>query len=251
MTQAVSIYHKGSEYCCYDDTILANFSPWMLTSEYWQKKNLVIDQAHGRGITWFVKHQENELVLRHYYRGGLAGKLINDSYWFKSYATTRAVIEYNLLSKLTSLGLPVPLPVACRVIKKGLFYTNDLLMGRIKNAHNLVEILSEKAIPEKLWQNIGATIKTFHQHGVFHHDLNAYNILVDHMNKVWLIDFDKCEQRTVDNSWQNMNLERLKRSLLSEQTKRQNFYFQKSNFKQLSKGYQEKLGDIIKSNLVI
>jgi len=56
----------------------------MLTSEYWQKENLVIDQAHGRGITWFVKHQENELVLRHYYRGGLAGKLINDSYWFKS-----------------------------------------------------------------------------------------------------------------------------------------------------------------------
>lgn len=237
MTQAVSIYHKGSEYCCYDDTILANFSPQMLTSEYWQKKNLVIDQAHGRGITWFVKHQENELVLRHYYRGGLAGKLINDSYWFKSYATTRAVAEFNLLLSLSQLGLPVPQPIACRVIKSTLFYTADLLMSRIKHAQDLASILSKESLTQELWQSIGATIKAFHQHGVFHHDLNAHNILIDNNHKVWIIDFDKGEQRPTNKTWQTANLERLKRSLVKERGKFPGFHFQDSDFKHLLKGY--------------
>ena len=241
MIQTVATYHEGPVYCRYDGTQLTNFSPQMLESEYWQRQNLVVAQAHGRGITWFVNYQGSELVLRHYYRGGLVRKLINDSYWFKSYATTRAVVEFNLLLKLIDLDLPVPQPVACRVIKKGLFYSNDLLMGRIKNAQNLVAILSEKSISEQLWQKIGATITMFHQHGVFHHDLNAHNILIDNKDKVWLIDFDKGEQRTVDKSWQDMNLARLKRSLLKEQSKLQDFYYQESDFKQLLKGYESNL----------
>ncbi len=241
MNQTGIIYHKGPIYCRFDGGQLKNFSPQMLESDYWQRQNLVIAQTHGRGITWFVDYQGSELVLRHYYRGGLISKLINDLFWFNSYETTRADVEYNLLSKLINLGLPVPQPVACRVIKKGLFYTNDLLMSRIKNANSLVETLSDKAISDKLWQKIGATIARFHKHGIFHHDLNIHNILIDNTGKVWLIDFDKCEQRTVDKSWQNLNLARLKRSLLKEQNKLQSFYFQESDYNQLLKGYERNL----------
>jgi len=231
------VYHEGAVYCLYDDTRFSDFSPQLLDPEYWQKQNQVTGQVHGRGITWFVNYQSDELVLRHYYRGGLVGKINNDSYWFQSYETTRAVAEYHLLLKLSSLGLPVPVPMACRVIKGTLFYSADLLMSRIKNAHDLVAILPEKSLAPDLWQKIGTIIKQFHQQGVFHHDLNAHNILIDKNEKIWIIDFDKGEQRPINKAWQTANLERLKRSLLKEQNKCPGFNFQDSDFKQLLKGY--------------
>ncbi|MCP4412403.1 MAG: 3-deoxy-D-manno-octulosonic acid kinase [Gammaproteobacteria bacterium] len=237
LTQSAEIYHLGSTYCLYDKTFIPSFSPELLEPGYWQKQNLITTQALGRGITWFVNHQGNELVLRHYYRGGLMGKFIKDSYWFKSYATTRAVVEYHLLAKLISLNLPVPQPVACRVIKKGLFYTTDLLMGRINNAQDLVKLLSEEQLPVELWRKIGATIHKFHQHGIFHHDLNAHNILINDKEEIFLIDFDKGEQRRSKKAWQNANLARLNRSLLKEQKKLPHFNFQETNFTNLLKGY--------------
>jgi len=233
------VFHQGPVYCLYDDSRLSDFSPQMLEPEYWQKQYQVIGQVHGRGVTWFVNYQNDELVLRHYYRGGLIGKLINDSYWFTSYETTRAVREYYLLAKLSELGLPVPQPIACRITKSGLFYTADLLMSRVKNAHDLVAILSEQSLSINLWQKIGATIKEFHQQGVFHHDLNAHNILIDENDKVWIIDFDKGEQRTINKTWQTANLERLKRSFLKEQQKCPGFNFQELDFNQLLKGYED------------
>ncbi len=233
------VYHEGSVYCLYDGSRLSDFSPRLLNPEFWQQQNQVIGQVHGRGITWFVDYHGDELVLRHYYRGGLVGKIINDSYWFKSYETTRAVREFYLLLKLSNLGLPVPQPIACRVIKATMFYTADLLMSRIKNARDLVAILSEQSLTISLWQKIGATIKEFHQQGVFHHDLNAHNILIDENDKVWIIDFDKGEQRPVNKSWQTSNLERLKRSFLKEQQKCPGFNFEELNFNQLLKGYED------------
>jgi len=241
-SQAVEIfpetYHEGDVYCLYDKAQLDSFSAQMLDPEFWQKQNLVVSQARGRGITWFVVYLGNEMALRHYYRGGLVGKLINDAYWFNSHATTRAVAEFNLLKKLSALGLPVPQPVACRVIKSTFFYTADLLTARIKDSQDLVTLLCKAQLNSDVWQNIGATIKAFHQQGVFHHDLNAHNILIDKNAKVWLIDFDKGKQRSANKTWQNKNLARLKRSLLKEQQNLANFYFQEADFEELLNGYE-------------
>ncbi len=239
MKKSPIVYHEGSVYCLYDDSRLSDFSSQLLDPEFWQQQNQVIGQVHGRGITWFVDYHGDELVLRHYYRGGLVGKIINDSYWFKSYETTRAVREFYLLLKLSNLGLPVPQPIACRVIKDRMFYTADLLMSRIKNARDLVAILPQESLSQDLWQKMGATIKAFHQQGIFHHDLNAHNILIDNNDKVWIIDFDKGEQRPINKTWQTANLQRLKRSLLKEQSKFPDFYFQDSDFIQLLKGYED------------
>jgi len=229
---------EGGIYCLYDSEKIDEFSSQMLEPEYWQKQNLVVSQAVGRGTTWFVNYKGDELALRHYYRGGLVAKLIKDTYLFSSYGNTRAVAEFNLLVKLIALDLPVPQPVACRVTKSSFFYRADLLTTRIKNAEDVVTILCKKSLAAEIWQKIGATIKTFHQQGIFHHDLNAHNLLIDNNFKVWLIDFDKGRQRSIDDTWPNQNLARLKRSLFKELHKLEDFHFQESDFEELLKGYQ-------------
>ncbi|WP_440875263.1 3-deoxy-D-manno-octulosonic acid kinase [Thalassotalea sp. PLHSN55] len=225
-------------FCLHNQQLIEHFEPEMLSSQYWLAKQQVVGQAHGRGITYFIETaQQNQWVLRHYYRGGLIGKLINDSYFFSSLAATRAFAEFNLLTLMHDKGLPAPKPVACRVVKNGLTYQADLLSSRIENAQDLVGVLSKQSLSAEQWQNVGQVIASFHQQGIYHHDLNAHNILLDSQDKVWLIDFDRGEQRNVDIKWQQANLARLLRSFEKEHGKIANFHWQKSHWQQLMAGY--------------
>ncbi|MCI2282554.1 3-deoxy-D-manno-octulosonic acid kinase [Colwellia sp. MSW7] len=107
--------------------------------------------------------------------------------------------------------------MAYRVTRQGLFYQADLLSSRIENAQDLVAILSKQTISSTLWKKIGRTIKRFHDHNIYHHDLNAHNILIDADENVFLIDFDRGEIRTSNQSqWQKSNMARLQRSFLKE-----------------------------------
>jgi 3-deoxy-D-manno-octulosonic acid kinase len=229
-------------YCLYDRYEINNFCPEMLSVEYWQAQSAVTGSAQGRGTTWFVQHthnnQKKHWVLRHYYRGGLIGKLINDSYFFTSQKNTRAAKEFALLAHMQSLALPAPKPIAYRVTRHGLFYQADLLSSRIEHAQDLVAILSKGAIAEDLWKRIGATIKRFHDHNIYHHDLNAHNILITEQKEIFLIDFDRGEIRTSNQaSWQRANIARLHRSFLKELKQLPNFHWQIDNWQLLLEGY--------------
>ena len=57
-----------------------------------------------------------------------------------------------------------------------------------------------------------AMISNFHFVGLFHADLNAFNIQIDKSHKSWLIDFDKGSIRE-PGRWEQSNLNRLKASL--------------------------------------
>ena len=234
----------GNEYCLFDACQIDDFSPKMLSALYWQKHKAVTGSAQGRGTTWFVKYisknhdQAQHWVLRHYYRGGLVGKLIKDSYIFTGQKRTRAAKEFSLLSHMQALTLPAPKPIAYRVIRNGLIYQADLLSTRIENAQDLVAILSESNISADVWKKIGATIKRFHHHNIYHHDLNAHNILIDKADNVFLIDFDRGEIRDHNQSgWQKDNLDRLQRSLLKEQKQLPNFHWTHENWQLLLKAY--------------
>lgn len=226
--------------CCtvYDITQVTDLSSNMLSVEYWQDNNAITGSAQGRGTTYFVKHNDCDWVLRHYYRGGLIGKFNNDSYFFSSLKNTRAAKEFALLKTLQTLNLPAPEPIAYRVIKNGLFYRADLLSTRILNAKDLVAILQERSLPAHEWQSIGLMIQKFHQHGIYHHDLNSHNILLDDKVKPWLIDFDRGEQRPINSKWQQANLDRLLRSFRKEKEKLEKFNWQEENWQQLLSGYQ-------------
>lgn len=215
---------------------------WFAAS-FWQQKNAVIGHSKGRYTTHFVRHdlansKTLDMVLRHYYRGGLVGKVTLDKFFFSGFDSTRAFKEFTMLMQMRELNLPVPRPVAALVTKASLlFCRNDILIEKIENAKDGYQLLTLNPFNEQQWQNIGATIKQFHHQGVFHSDLNIHNIMMDDQDKIWLIDFDRCEFRKPDVTWQQANLARLKRSLNKELTLQRDFHFTERNWQHLLQGY--------------
>lgn len=255
-------FNQGNTYCLYNSKLISDFTPEMLNPHYWQSQNSVTGTAQGRGTTWFVRYlpkpnntkeekgnekKTQHWVLRHYYRGGLIGKLIHDSYLFNGIESSRAMREYRLLKQMQQWQLPAPQPVACRVIRHGLFdlcYRADLLSSRIEYAQDLVAILSQKSISDDLWIKIGSTIRRFHDHHIYHHDLNSHNILINEQQAVYLIDFDRGEVRqpnehTNSASWKESNISRLHRSFLKESHQLVTFNFTESNWQMLLSGYSK------------
>lgn len=211
---------------------------------FWQQQQAVIGQSKGRNTVWFVADGERELVLRHYYRGGLPGKLIRDLFCYTGLERTRSMAEFNLLDYMQAQGLPVPKPVAARVYRLGLSYQADILIERVPASMDLFTRLQTQGLNAEEWQHLGAVIAQFHKAGVQHSDLNCHNILIssDQQHSVWLIDFDRCDIRQ-PGAWQERNLKRLKRSLQKERSKFANFFWQEQNWQQLLQGYN---GDIRK-----
>lgn len=204
----------------YDDVLLKEDPKQVFDAEFWQRAGKVIGSAQGRGTTWFVQTETIDAALRHYRRGGLFGKLVEDSYLFSSWEKTRSYQEYQLLNTLIEAGVNVPRPIAARAIKNGVTYKADLLSEKIPNAKDLVSILIEKPLSEDMYRKVGLEIRKMHDAQVHHTDLNIHNILIDEQDKVWIIDFDKCYQQS-GNAWKQGNLERLKRSFEKEVDKRQ------------------------------
>jgi 3-deoxy-D-manno-octulosonic acid kinase len=207
---------------------------------YWQNQKKIIGTSTGRHTTYFFQHNHSDFVLRHYYRGGLFGKLVKDSYWFSSLETTRAYRELELLLQLRALGLNAPNPTAARITRAGLFYQADIIIEKIPNAKDAFHSLCSAPLDESIWRNIGHCIRQFHNHQVFHSDLNIHNIMLDDQHNIWLIDFDKCEIRNnrKDDEWKQANLQRLKRSLVKEKNKHTSFCWQEQDWQWLLEGYQ-------------
>lgn len=194
-------------------------------------------QAQGRGTTYFMQYQQQQLVLRHYRRGGLVGKVIQDSFLYTGMHNTRPYRELQLLEQLTQWGLPSPKPIGGRVTRKGLWWRGDLLSELIPNASDVHQVLRSRALSEFEWRHVGATIRRFHNKQVFHHDLNIHNIMLDSEGQAWLIDFDKCGIRSGE-GWKQANLERLLRSLRKEKQQSGHYYFEEDVWRFLIEGYR-------------
>lgn len=203
--------------------------------ERWTSQGAVIGSAEGRGTTWFVRTPILDVAIRHYYRGGLFGKLVRDQYWFEGWENTRSAKEFLLLEHLVNNGLPVPRPVAARAIKDGLTYRADLVVEKIADAKDLVAVLQKRPLLEHDYVAIGKLVHRLHRASVCHTDLNIHNILKDEDGKLWLIDFDKCQIQDGE-SWKDDNLARLHRSFVKEKNKR-DIHWQSENWKAVLQGY--------------
>ncbi|WP_261817399.1 3-deoxy-D-manno-octulosonic acid kinase [Vibrio gallicus] len=220
----------------FDKDLLSAPTELSCEATYWYVHDKVIGTAQGRGTTWFVQLDGLQGALRHYRRGGLFGKLIKDSYWFKGWDKSRSYQEFVLLQKLRQANVNVPRPIAARVIKSGLFYKADLLSERIPRAKDLVGILQQGPLSEQVYIAIGQQIAKLHRAQVNHTDLNIHNILLDDDQVAWIIDFDKCYEQSGED-WKQSNLARLKRSFLKE-VERFSIHWQSDDWDALIKGYQ-------------
>ena len=192
--------------------------------------------ASGRGTVWFVPSAGSELVLRHYRRGGLVGRLIADRYRREPLAQTRALAEFALLQRLVGWGLAVPRAAAARWQAAGLFYRADILVERLAGAEDLSDQLQRAPLPPEAWRAVGAAIARLHAHGVFHSDLNCHNLMRDAAGQVWIIDFDKCAVRA-PGPWQQANLDRLLRSLRKERGRLPSWHWDEADWPALMAGY--------------
>jgi len=222
----------------YDTAIINQISGRAFSANGWPVVERVKGtlRSAGRGNTLIVSDGEHEFVLRHYIRGGMPGRLIRDSYFWLGERQTRSFAEWHLLAKLNSLGLPVPVPAAARYCRSGPVYTADLLTIRLPNIRSLADRIAERPGDAKFWQHLGAELHRFHHAGVFHADLNAYNLQVDPDDSLYLLDFDRGKMLP-PGQWQQKNIGRLHRSLRKIKTADPKIHFANKNWEQFLQGY--------------
>jgi 3-deoxy-D-manno-octulosonic acid kinase len=203
------IARYGGEVILYDDALLSHAGPALFAPALQAAR-----AAGGRGATLFIECAGQPCVLRHYYRGGLIGRLLSDQFFWLGEAMTRCFREWLLLERLFDMGLPVPRPVAARYQRSGFIYRADLLTARLPGVESVAVRLRRGAVSTELWGRIGECIASFHAAGVWHADLNAHNIQIDAAERIFLLDFDRGRIRPLADDWQQANLARLQRSLL-------------------------------------
>ncbi|MDH3587907.1 MAG: 3-deoxy-D-manno-octulosonic acid kinase [Gammaproteobacteria bacterium] len=196
-----------------DSRYASEFDEEMFTPDYWRARQSVQGPEGGRGQVLFLNRDSEQWVLRHYHRGGMMSRPLQDRYLWTGIERTRSLREWRLLAQLHDEGLPVPRPVAARHVREGIYYRADLLTVRIPNVRAFSEIVAEQLPPAEAWRAIGACIRRFHDAGIYHADLNAHNILMDNgLKEVYIVDFDRGRRRH-DGRWRRSNLKRLNRSL--------------------------------------
>ena len=236
MTETVEKTASGA--ILYDKAIINQISDDRFTAEGWLHAEPLQGalRSAGRGSTLLVGNVPRQFVLRHYMRGGLVGKLIKDTYVFSGADKTRSFREWRLLDKLAANNMRVPRPAAARYVQWGTFYTADIITVRVPGIVPLSQYIADHRPDEAFWQACGAAIYEFHEAGVYHADMNAYNVQIDEDGLLWLLDFDKGALRP-PGPWQQETLSRLHRSLQKIMGLDPRLNFRSANWEQLLEGY--------------
>lgn len=223
----------------HDPELLPQSPEWLFSPEALAARGLISARSSGRRSAFTFSLHGQAFVLRHFWRGGLIGRLLQDSYLWTGYARSRPVREWRLLTQLSAEGLPVPRPAALRICRRGLSYRADLITVRLPAAHTLADHLQHGALEEALWRKVGAAIAQVHRRGAYHADLNARNILLGETEPgaVYLIDWDRGRLRRPARSWQRRNLARLRRSLEKLAGRLSPFHYSGNEFEHLLDGY--------------
>jgi 3-deoxy-D-manno-octulosonic acid kinase len=201
------IFLVNNDYC-------PEFEPNMFDSYYWANKNLIFGTAKGRGVTYFVGNKR-KYVLRHYLRGGFIANFSKDSFFYQGKKSARSLQEFLVLELLRSRGMNVPVPVAARTHRSGIWWAKyDILVSYIENSSNLVNILKQRTLSSNEIAEIAKSVIQLAANGVYHSDLNIHNLLIDDQGRIWIIDFDK--SKLIPNGCVERMLERLHRSFAKE-----------------------------------
>lgn len=196
----------------YDDSLVSQFTEQLFDPNHWAGSETSSGKSGGRGAVIFISYEGQEWVLRHYYRGGLPGRLLNDQFVFTGVEASRSMREWHLLREMQLQDLPAPVPLAARCKRRGLIYTADLITVRLPDVLPLSTRLERDDVTEAGWRAVGACIARFHSAGFCHADLNAHNLQLDDRNNVYLLDWDRGRLRE-PGRWRESNLSRLQRSL--------------------------------------
>lgn len=220
----------------FDDTLAKEMNNEKFCAAHHLANGGMIGSAGGRGTVSFVRGEDEEWAIRHYQRGGLIGRWLDDHFFWAGETRARSFAEWRLLLELRARGLPVPTPVAARFLRHGLAYTADLITVRIPGALPLSRRLADNRIGDKDWQGIGSGVRRFHEAGVYHADLTGHNILLGQSGSMYLLDFDRGRIRA-PGAWRGGNLARLKRSLRKISATTDGVQVSDANWRSFLRGY--------------
>ncbi|MES1948403.1 3-deoxy-D-manno-octulosonic-acid kinase [Salinisphaera sp. C84B14] len=227
----------SGEHMVWNDAVLDHVDGHCFDPAWWRERGGVLGEAQGRGAAYFLQGMDgHEWVLRHNRRGGALARINHDRFLYTGVERARPVRELRLLADLQARDLPVPTPIAARVVPGLGSYRGDVITRRILDAEPLAERLARQAVPSTAWQNLGAVLARFHRVGLWHADLNARNVLIDGRDDFYLIDFDKARLRT-PGKWRQANLERFHRSLAKFRDASLAFNFLDADWSALRGGY--------------
>lgn len=197
----------------YDASCLGHPDARVFAPGHWLQNGALESAVGGRGTVAFLTTARGQRwVLRHYRRGGLVARWLDDQYLWTGESRTRSFAEWRLLRQLRAWGLPVPQPVAAHYARQGWLYRADLLTAELPTRDTLAAALHGAPLGAEAWQAVGRCIGRLHAHGVHHADLNANNLLLGHGNAVFVLDFDRGRIRP-RGAWEETVLARLRRSL--------------------------------------
>ncbi len=231
-------HSQGPVSIIHDADVVADFPPQHFDPDYWRDRGAYEGEAEqGKGTTVFLREGGQSWAMRHYHRGGAVAWFVRDAYLWTGLKRTRPWREFQLLAHLTELGLPVPAPVAARAVRSRFVYRADLVMQRIENARVWQDWMRNDQLQAQDWQDLGQTLRRFHDAGVCHHDLNINNIMRTEEGAIYLIDFDRSRIRKGGELWKRQNLDRLMRSINKQQDKGVDLHFGEPSWRQLLQGY--------------
>ncbi len=205
---AVKDWSEGATAMRYDAKVVAQ-PDLRLFDAAWPPLEAEPVSEGGRKSAWYVRCGQNDAVLRHYRRGGWAARISVDRYIWTGADNVRSLNEFDVLRSLYEAGLPVPRPYAAVYWRHGFTYRAALIVERIPDVSTLASALN---VADS--EQVARCIFAMHEQGVWHADLNAYNILLDKEGRVWLIDFDKARRPVLSLERRSANLLRLRRSLI-------------------------------------
>jgi 3-deoxy-D-manno-octulosonic acid kinase len=123
-------------------------------------------------------------------------------------------------------------------VRRGPFYTADIITVRIPAVRPLSEHLAAGKLKAEAWQSLGAGVRGFHSAGVYHADMNAHNLQIDDDGDLWMLDFDR-GRLLQPGPWQQKTLSRLHRSLHKIVDLDPRLNFREKNWEQFLEGYFE------------
>jgi len=230
----------GRSMIVYDDSVVSQMTEELFDYATWPEADQAPGYSGGRGATLFIEHEGDPWVLRHYHRGGKIGHLLQDQFAFLGSTKTRPLLEYDLLDYMYGRGLPSPQPVAARFVRRGVYYTADLITRRLPDVEPLSNRLCKAPLEMVVWERIGRCVGRFHAANIFHADLTAHNLQISSQDEIFLLDFDRGRVMPGAGKWRDQNLMRLQRSFLKVSGDG-SIAFDDEHWEQLMAGYQKGL----------